>query len=366
MIGHEYMALTDSFSRGNPEYRKNTWAAVMVGELMNKYVIAIAFSLLIGGGFSAAGQEPTRMPKLYKAVRDGWLQFNIVAGRIGLDTVRVSNLQIPPGKGKNKETLNIRWAEEGSIVDYEWNSPQEQFTLKMSSGRRLEIRRIPQDNPSAPPVVFVQNSRGKMSLTVGTGAAARRFTAPTLWHLIIAHPDETRQHLLPSLDLLQPPGGNLRETAAALETELMRKAEMGLPSSRRQWQKWVAQLGDDRFARRQAADRALRSCDVAVLSYLQQLNFRRLDAEQQYRVRRIIDAFAVQISDFSAEQLAAWLAGDPAVWLSLAAQPQVSIRQLAVKQLEALLEEPTGIDPQADPATQKARIEQLRKQLEEN
>jgi hypothetical protein len=257
-------------------------------------------------------------------------------------------------------------AYEESMVEYEWIGPQEQFVLKMAGNRRLEIRRTPRGGSAAPAVVFVQNPQEKLVLTVGSGAAARHVAASTLWHLILAHPDETRRELLPCLELLQPPGGKLSETAAALETELVRKAQSGVPGNRSQWKQWVAQLGDERFAKRQAADRALRACDPAVLSYLQQLDFRRLDAEQQFRVQRIIEAFSRQVSDDSAEQMAAWLAGDPTVWLALAARPDGALRRTAVERLEALLEERVALDPQADPATQKDRIEKIRRRLEEN
>ncbi|MBN2578905.1 MAG: hypothetical protein JXB10_07935 [Pirellulales bacterium] len=333
---------------------------------MRKYaMIGIAVALLGGSGLPAAAQQRPRMPKLQQAVRDGWLQFRMTSGRIVLETIRVNNLRLSPGSEKNKESLNIRGGNEEAAVDYEWSGPDERFVLSVADNQRLKIHWTPGGKPPPPPVVFVQDSRGKLELTVGSGAEARRYAAPTLWHLLLEHPDETRRCLLPCLELLQSPDGKLTETAAVLESELFRRAQIGVPVSRSQWEQWVAQLGDDCFGTRQAADRALRSCDVAVLSYLQQLDFRRLDAEQQFRLQRIIDAFSRQIDDDSAERTAAWLSGDPRIWLTLAARPEAALRRAAVKQLEDLLGEPVGIDPQADPETQKDRLAQLRRRLEE-
>jgi hypothetical protein len=332
---------------------------------MRKFAALAILWCLLSGGPPAAAQHIEQMPKLQRAVRNGWLQFDVVLGRIVLESSRVYDLSLPSGSEKNKESLSIRWGNEKSAVEYEWIGPQEQIVLKTAGNRRIEIRRNPRDGSAAPPVVFLQNLQENLVLTVGSGDAARHYAAPTLWHLVLAHPDETRRHLLPCLELLQSPGEKLSETAAGLETELLRKASSGIPGIRSQWKRWVAQLGDETFAKRQEADRALRAGDPAVLSYLRQLDFRRLDAEQQFRVERIIAAFSRHISDESAEQTASWLAGDPAVWLALAARPDASLRRAAVDRLEALLEEPVALDLQSDPATQKARLEQLRRRLEE-
>jgi hypothetical protein len=328
--------------------------------------MGILLFLLGGGGTPATAQQNDSLPKLQRAVHDGWLRFGVVSGRIVLESVQVNNVHLESNKEKTKESLSIRWGNEESVIEYERLGPQEQFVLKMTNGQQLELRRTGRGASAKRPVAFVQNPHEKLVFTVGSGSGARRYVASTLWHLILAAPDETRQSLLPCLELLLPEE-KLAETAADLETALLRKAQSGVPGNRPQWKKWVAQLGDERFAKRQAADRALRACDPAVLSYLQQLDFRHLDAEQQYRVQRIIEAFSRQINDNpSPEQIASWLAGDPTIWLSLLTRADAALRRTAVQQLEILLDQRVAIDPEADPATQKNRIEQLRGRLEGN
>ena len=122
----------------------------------------------------------------------------------------------------------------------------------------------------------------------------------------------------------------------------------------------MEQLGDESFAKRQAADRGNRAADPAVLNYLQQLDFSRLDTEQQFRVRRIIEALSTRLGDDSPEQAASWLAGDPSIWLILLGRSEAATRRQAVGQLTAILGSPIPVDAEADPSTQKTQMEQVR------
>jgi hypothetical protein len=155
----------------------------------------------------------------------------------------------------------------------------------------------------------------------------------------------------------------LAETAAAIETELFQAASVGRLPDRQRWAALVAQLADERFPRREAADRELRSAGRVVLSYLRGLELSRLDAEQQYRVRRIILSLSRQTGDDTAEGFAPQLSEDPDIWLAFLSRQEESTRRLAARQLAAILGEPIRFDPAADTATRKAQIEQLRARI---
>ena len=150
---------------------------------------------------------------------------------------------------------------------------------------------------------------------------------------------------------------------AKVEQKLLGGAGDSAAAEHARWMKLVEQLGDERFAAHEAADRALRSANPTVLGCLRRLDFRRLDAEQQFRVRRIIDALAAQVDDDSPEQVAMSLAGDPVVWLALIARPELATRQIAARQLAGLLGEPIPVDPNADPATQQTQRQQLQARI---
>ncbi len=200
-------------------------------------------------------------------------------------------------------------------------------------------------------------------LKLGTGPGQQVLRAADLWRLAIGHPAECRQHLLPLLDMLRP-GSKLADAVAEVETKLLEGAGGEAVAQRARLAVLVRQLGDDSFARREAADRELRAAGHAATVYLRHLDSGRLDAEQRFRIRRILEAAAAQTTDDSPEQAAASLAGDPLVWLALLARPERAARKVAATQLASLLGGPIDLDPNADPDTQKDKREQLRRRIE--
>jgi hypothetical protein len=152
--------------------------------------------------------------------------------------------------------------------------------------------------------------------------------------------------------------------ADSIEKQLLNSASHTAAYDRTSWKRWIVQLGDDNYARRQAADRALRAANPAFLVYLQQIDLNRLDAEQQFRLQRIRDSLAEKINNDSPEHVANWLSGDPGIWLALLSRSDVAARRIAAKQLAAILEGPIPVDPEAEPATQKDHFERLRSKIE--
>jgi hypothetical protein len=136
-------------------------------------------------------------------------------------------------------------------------------------------------------------------------------------------------------------------------------AEGDLPDPGR-WAVLVEQLGDERFSRREAADRELRSLGRVVSIYLQQLDASQLDAEQHYRVRRILMALSARTDNDTPPEVAQWLAGDPVVWLAMLSRDDEPTRRLAAERLKALLDGPIAFDPAADAATRQGQIDELR------
>ena len=102
-----------------------------------------------------------------------------------------------------------------------------------------------------------------------------------------------------------------------------------------------------------------------VVTFLQQLDPSRLDAEQQFRIRRITASLADSEGNDTPEQVAAWLAGDPSIWIAMLSRDDLATRKLAVRQLEALLGSPVSFDPAAEPAVRRIQIEQLRRTIAE-
>lgn len=326
-------------------------------------ILALIMTVVLGWTAAAGAQDLKAMQNLNQVVRSGLLQFRIVTGRVSLNASRVSPIQTPNNFEK-QDVLSIQSDYNGDIVmSYNWSNSNRQLSIEVSNVSKVRIRYSGKDDDTQVPVEFYQPLQAKTVLKVGPEGKQQIYSAPNLWHLFLAYPAETKRHLVPLLELLHP-NWKLSESAATLESELLRKAGNKEISDRKRWVALVEQLGDESFAKRQAADRAIRAADPAVLSFLQQLDFSRLDAEQQFRVRRIIETLTERLGDDSPEQVASWLAGDASVWLILLNRSEVATRRQAARQLVAMLGGPIPVDPEADPASQKAQMEQLRLRIE--
>ena len=157
--------------------------------------------------------------------------------------------------------------------------PQAYFELTQEPGRSLRLSLPPADKP-------------------------RVLEAPTVWHLLIVHGDECRKGLLPRLEALRP-DWRIESTLTAAEEELVKLAAGAEKPDRQQWAAWVNQLGDPLCTRRERAERKLREAGPAVLAFLNRLNTAPLDAEQQLRVRRVIQALSAQQGEDTPENIAA-------------------------------------------------------------
>jgi hypothetical protein len=324
-------------------------------------VAAVVAGLLLSQ--AAIAQEVPRASRLTAAVRQGWIRFELSSGRVALKVVsRIGPLPGPISDAP-RERLAIGRAMGGdATLDYDLATVEQEITIRFTSANRMEIRRVPQGDSKITPVEFDQPATGPVTLKVGA-KDVREYRAASLWHLVLAEPAECRQSLVPLLNLLQP-NWDLDKSGEEIRAVLLRMAEGASPADHKQWAEWVRQLGDDQFAKREAADQQLREAGRGVVSYLQQLDTTRLDVEQRFRIRRMVNALTTANGDDSPEQVASWLIGDASVWLAMLSSPEESTRKTAARQLGALRGGPITFDPAADAATRKKQIEALRPRIE--
>ena len=155
---------------------------------------------------------------------------------------------------------------------------------------RLTMRRDRINRSSEPSVEYLQIPDEPISFSLGDASAEGCIEPPSLWHLALAHPDECKQHLFPLLANHFTCCYRLPQRAAAVEAELLRVVAHDEILSRQQITELIGQLGDYHFAQREAADRRLRGLGMWISSPLEQLDLSHLDAEQQFRIRRILAA----------------------------------------------------------------------------
>ena len=322
-------------------------------------------TICLGSIAVATVQAQDAQPQLTRALRNNWIRCSIVGGRVAVDSGRLNNAAVDsttPGV-VNSEKLSIRNENGQCLISYSQTTNNEQIALQSGADASVTIRRSPRGASTRPAAEFVQKNNEKLTFILGEGAHKQVYRELDIWTLLLVQPKQSQTELVSLLEMLRL-DWRLAEMVANIETQLI--AEAGNPNGdrRSRWTEFVAQLSDDRFARRESADRALRDGGLGALAYLRQLDFARLDAEQQFRIRRILDASSEQNGDDTIEQTTTSLAEEPLVWLALLARPEKAMRQAAVRQLSALLGEPIAVDPEAAPESQKAQREQLRTRIE--
>ncbi len=323
---------------------------------------AIAVVLL---GLLAVGEARAQESLLSKTMRSRskYMRFAVVDGRVRLKWTRLAQVSLNSSGDSVKESFRTRNQNGRLHLTYERTAKDESLKVSVSGdGDVVSISRAPRGQSAIVPLEYRQNPREKITFSIGDGPRKQTFSANELWLLLIIRQKECGKHLLPLLKILRP-DWKIAETAAGIEDKLLHGASEEIVKRRRRWDSLVEQLGDQRFAKREAADRALRADGSAAIGYLRQLDFDRLDAEQRFRIRRILEAVGAEDKDDLAEEVAERLAGDPAVWLALLARPEPESRKTAARQLILLLGGPIDVDPAADPDTQKQQREQLRARI---
>lgn len=322
-------------------------------------IVAVLLGLLAAG--EARAQE-TLLSKTMRS-RSRYMRFAVVDGRVWLKWTRLTSISMNYGSGSVKESLHVRKQNGRLHLTYERTAKDESLKVSVSgNGDVVSISRAPRGQSAIVPVEYRQDPREKITFSIGDGPRKQTFSADELWQLLIIRRKECEEHLLPLLKMLRP-GWKIAETAADIEDKLLHGASEEIVKRRAHWAALVEQLGDQRFAKREAADRALRADGSAAIGYLRQLDFDRLDAEQRFRIRRILEAIGEEDKADSAKKVAERLAGDPAVWLALLARPEPESRKTAARQLILLLGRPIDVDPAADPNTQKQQRERLRARI---
>jgi len=292
------------------------------------------------------------------------VRFTVLEGRILLERERTANIDTSASTPQVKETFRLRDENGRPRLDYQRQVGEESLVIQVGgNGDQVRLKSVRRDKArQLVEMEFNQQPKQELSLTISKDNERVELHAADLWRLFFTYKPECEEHLLPLLEMLMP-SWKSGETLAAVENKLLQFTSEDYAARCARWTELVAQLADEKFAVRQAADRALRAEGAAVIGFLRQLDFNRLDAEQRFRVRRILDAFAERSEIDSPEEIAASLASDPLVWLAFLARPEVSVRQTAYRRLTELLGEAPPLDPAADPESQKQVREALRQKI---
>jgi hypothetical protein len=326
---------------------------------------AVRTALVAAGAFlltlsSARAQTNRVMPSgeiLPNVVATERFMCRVAAGQIMVTCPRPYNNRSQDSPGL--ERIGLRPSEDGAIVDYELRNSDEHFIFEVRGQESLRLRREVGAPATGKVVELLQKQGGRLTFTVGSAGQTKVYEAPGFWHLLIAERDLCQQSLFPLLMRIRKEWG-LDEKLDTIEEELLRLASGSGSVDRQRWTALVRQLADDRFGRREAAERELRAAGAAARGFLDQLDFNRLEAEQQARIRRILLDAPVEPSDDSPALVASALLDVPSVWLGLLSRAQPATRRQAAAQLSKLLAAPIQFDAEAEPAVRQRQIDAIR------
>ena len=311
------------------------------------------------------GRSPGTAAEPVLAGSGDWLRINLVGGRLALKAAQLPPFERRFSSGGVKELFRFRYDNGQPALSYERTASDERLTLNLGgSGESVCIRREPREKSAIVAVEFKQSLKEKTSLTIGSGDRQQVFRAADLWRLLLAQPKQCQQHLFPLLAMLRP-DLKLAEMVPSVEQHLLDGARENAAAARARWAALVEQLGDDCFAKREAADRALRTGGPAALRYLRQLDFaaaRRRAAVPRPPHHRVPRRRPRRRFARGSRRLAGRRPGGLVVAVGPAGSPPLAASPPSNS--PPCLGEPLKVDPAAEPDTQKQQREQLRTRIE--
>jgi hypothetical protein len=294
-----------------------------------------------------------------------WVRFDLVQGRVQATTNRSDQSRqhaADYGESGHRETLHV--SIDQGLISLKYQSIAPNKSLHIDVVRRGEVQICMADQTAGQQrvIVYQQPQQDAVSLQVTCGGQPpTRWEAASLWHLMLAYPDQCRQHLVPTLELLRP-NWNLEQDRQEILAHLVKVRPEQYIVSRAEIDELVEQLNDPRFRVRQLADRELRSLGPCGLIYLDRIDPQTLAPEQRERVWRIRAAIAASSTDTPA-CIAARLSHDRGVWITLLGDDDRRTRDVAKRQLSHLCQGEIDFDPLADPDQRALQIANLRDQL---
>lgn len=315
------------------------------------------FGLVIFPVILAAEEPP---PAATALVRSGWIRTEVVLGRLCLLNTRVGHGRIATAKDGSGVQENLAIQADGQQIHltYDAELADERISLLVVNERDITFRRQRTRENRGVEVLFRQPVAGKISLRVLEDGKRTDFTADTFWQLMLTE-DQICQRGLEEMLLVVKPQFSLPETIATIETQML-----SLPTSdhRRHWDGLIAELADDQFEVRMAADRALREAGKLALGYLLKVNPTQLDSEQRQRIKRIVNDTTLDTSD-SPEIAAALIRDDVRVWLRLLESNDPAKRERAATEVAIITGKKIPYNPQATESDRREAIAVLRKSL---
>lgn len=325
----------------------------------------LMFILVWNGSLGVSAVEgPTRLaaPMLSQWVQSNTIQIHLVRGRVHWSANRaMGGFSRRASVGGRQEQMSVQFTGRSFSISYELQSPEQKYSFQLAN-RSLQVQWFCKEPDSPSRLEFLQDPGQAVVVKMGEPPSEAVWQATSLWHLAFEEPEVVQKHVI---GLLKPflPEVELLARAKDIEHQMLHQARNMVGLDRARLQALVVQLGDEQYTRREAADRTLRELGPAMVPFLRSLDHRLLDAEQRFRIRRILQTFEAPTQGDSLLGVTEWLMNDPEIWWILLDRPESETRGIAVERLSILLGEPIEFDPKAAPEVRRVQRERLQSKI---
>ncbi len=297
--------------------------------------------------------------------RTPWARLEIVFGRLRLTHCRLGQESTVsanvPDKGISENLAFSSKTADSARLRYQYADGEQSLRVDFEDAASVVLERVPNGTSKLATIRLRQPPRGPITVVFQEGQTTREFAADGLWQLMLAEPELCQRHLFPVLQSLRS-DWILEAQLRQIEQALLAAARWNRGPDAARMAALVQQLGDPSFSRRRDADHQLRAMGQNAVSFLNRLDERTLDAEQRTRIRQIKESLHFHDGDVPA-RVAAWLAGDPTVWLALLERENEATRTVAAGQLGTILGRTLAIDPAAGESERGQQVRRLRAEL---
>lgn len=320
------------------------------------------FVLLALCATSVAAQELRISPGLTSHLR--LVEISIAGGRITIANKLDEDRRIfgnTTSSGRlNKEQMRLEINQ--ALVprlEYENRNNPLQVAISIDGDGQATFEREGKTNSPYTRVRLEQRPGQPLRLTLASASKEQTLVAPMLWHFLLAEPEIGARDLVPMFQILRPEWNLMRE-AEQLRAALLEHGATSDPAAAQQYQRWVDELASGRFATRRQAERHLAEAGQPAALYLEMLDERTLDAEQRYRVGRLLSRQLAREAGDTPQRLAYRMAGDVETWLAIMQGGPLEERRSASEILAQLVAAPLAFDPTAPPEERREQIAAIR------
>lgn len=287
----------------------------------------------------------TEHPKKWSLlIRSRWADIDVCLGQIQTTCIESAQSRIAtsgtPGEG-SFEKLTIANDTDTPSVFYHVEDERKDIDISVINGNHVTMTQS-SNNPQIPPISFHQQSLGKILLHIGQGDALQKYSATSIWHLLLREPEICRQHLIPLLDILIA-DHHLMEDASQMEKGLWEKAgqpHISIDTMRR----LIFQMGNEKYDIRKHAMSQFDGLGIQALPFLESLDVMTLNRDQSDGVLRVIRTIKekyrknpdVGSQKDSVERALLWLFEDPEIWSIFLQRTDPGQHAIALRELQAM------------------------------